>query len=211
MTVQYQGSQPDTRPTSGLAITSLVLGILGLCLGPLAIVPLILGIIGITQTGTNGPRKGKGFAIAGTALGGVGIMGSCLSIGILLPALGKAKQQANKLRSMTHVRSIVQAAVVYSTDHEDQFPGVDQWPDAVLDLGLLDPEILVSPVEDGDGVSYIYLGGWNSFDAQQIVVYEDPKHFAEGVIVGFADAHVEIVDHATFERMLQEQLSNTEP
>ena len=207
----YQSPGPDTRPTSGLAVTSMVLGILFLCLGPLALLPLILGIIGISTTGANGKKQGQGFAIAGTALGGVGLMGSCLSIGIFLPALGKARAQATFLKSKTQVRSLLQGCIIYASDNNELFPPVVSWEDDLLAAGLIDTELLVSPGEDGDGVSYIYLGGEHTFDASQIVIFEDPNHWPnDGVIVGFADNHVEIIPFDIFEQMLAEQINEAE-
>lgn len=207
----YQTPGPDIRPTSGLAVTSMVLGILFLCLGPLALLPLILGIIGITTTGANGQKKGQGFAIAGTALGGVGLMGTCLSIGILLPAIGAARQQAALIVSETQMRSIIQGCIMYADDHNGQFPPTASWEQDLVNMGLVDAAMFVSPGEDGDGVSYFYLGGENTFDATQIVLYEDPDHFPRsGVIVGFADNHVEEIPFDIFEQMLADQISETE-
>ena len=201
---QYHGPVDDNQPYSKLAIWSFVLGILCLCLGPLALIPLILGIIGITST-SGGQGKGMGLAIAGTVLGAFGMLGSCMSAGVLLPALGKARQRANELRSQAQIRSQFHAATIYATQNENQFPLPAQWPDTLIDLGLLEPEILISPLEDGDGVSYIYLGGEQSFDPLQILIYEDPKHLEEGVLLGFADGTVELIPHAEFESMLEDQ------
>jgi len=75
-------------------------------------------------------------------------------------------------------------------------------------LGLVENETLISPLEDGDGVSYILTGvRESSFDATEIVAYEDPKHMDYGVNVLFADMHVEIIDHEIFDAMLSEQES----
>ncbi|MCC5829083.1 MAG: prepilin-type N-terminal cleavage/methylation domain-containing protein [Phycisphaeraceae bacterium] len=47
-----------------------------------------------------------------------------LLIGILLPALGGARDVARTLKCMTQVRSIAQATVNYASDHEDWLPPV---------------------------------------------------------------------------------------
>jgi hypothetical protein len=71
---------PQQTRTNGLAVASLVLGIVGLILaGFFAIVPalaLILGLVALSQirTATPGTLAGKGLAIAGVALGSVGIV-----------------------------------------------------------------------------------------------------------------------------------------
>jgi hypothetical protein len=60
--------QAVTR-TSGFAIASLVLGIVGILINPLAILAIIFGGIGMSQTGKDPNLKGKGMAIAGLVLG----------------------------------------------------------------------------------------------------------------------------------------------
>ena len=213
MSNQPHSSQPgpapdvDSRPTSGLAVTSLVLGILFLCLGgAFSLVPLILGIVGIKQTGANGSRKGRGLAIAGVSLGGAGVLIFFIIFFIQTLALGRAKQSADILRSQTHVRAIAQACASYADDHGGLFPPVENWEQALLDGFYIEQEMLISPGEDGDGISYIYLGGENTWDYNQILIYEDPKHWpTRGVVVGFADFHADMIDHARFEMMLSEQ------
>ena len=105
------------------------------------------------------------------------------------------------------IRSLAQGAIAYAGDHDDQLPTKEQWPEALIELGIIDTELLESKIENGDGVSFLYVPGPNSFDETQMLIYEDPKHWEEGVIVGFADAHVEIVPFEEFERMLAEQLA----
>jgi uncharacterized membrane protein YvbJ len=55
--------------TSGLAVASLVLGIIGLLINFLAILAIIFGAIGISQTGKDPNLKGRGMAVAGLVLG----------------------------------------------------------------------------------------------------------------------------------------------
>jgi len=45
-----------------------------------------------------------------------------LLIGILLPALGKARQRANQLKDSTQVRSILQGMVVFAGNNRDNYP-----------------------------------------------------------------------------------------
>lgn len=45
-----------------------------------------------------------------------------LLIGILLPALGKARQRANQLKDSTQVRSILQGLVVFAGNNRDNYP-----------------------------------------------------------------------------------------
>lgn len=72
------------RPTSGLAVGALVAGIVGLMLGfctfGVASVPaVVLGHLALTDT--HGERKtGRGMAVAGLALGYVGLAGAVVLV-----------------------------------------------------------------------------------------------------------------------------------
>jgi hypothetical protein len=59
--------------TSGLAVASLALGVLGLisCMPPVGVVGLILGIMALRKMQRNPEITGKGFGIAGLVLGGI--------------------------------------------------------------------------------------------------------------------------------------------
>lgn len=73
----YQHAPVEKR-TSGLAVTALVLGIIGLVLSwipivnnaaaVLAVIGLVFGIIAIFATGAKHKKKGRGLAIAGSVL-----------------------------------------------------------------------------------------------------------------------------------------------
>jgi hypothetical protein len=84
----YSGYPPQPQPpqpNSGLAVASLVLGLVGLVFswftfGIPSLLALIFGIVGIRQTGP-GKRAGRGMAVAGTVLGGV-----ILALGIWVSA-----------------------------------------------------------------------------------------------------------------------------
>jgi uncharacterized membrane protein YvbJ len=58
-----------TQKTSGFAIASLVLGIIGILLNFLCVLTIIFGAIALAQIGKNPALKGKGIAIAGLVLG----------------------------------------------------------------------------------------------------------------------------------------------
>ena len=45
-----------------------------------------------------------------------------LLVGILLPALGKARQSARQLKDSTQVRGILQSMVVFSQNNGNQYP-----------------------------------------------------------------------------------------
>ncbi|CAO0836308.1 membrane protein [Streptomyces microflavus] len=74
--------QPVVRPPlSGMAVASLVLSLL-VCLAP---VGLVLGIVALVRIPRNG-KRGKGLAVAGTAVGA-----SVVALSVLLVAVGGAR------------------------------------------------------------------------------------------------------------------------
>jgi prepilin-type processing-associated H-X9-DG protein len=124
-----------------------------------------------------------------------------------------SKAKTNILQSKNMLRNILIAMSMYSKSNPDQPLTKDNWAQILVSSGSMESNLLISPLEDGDGVSYIYVSTPILFDARQnvntrqIAMYEDPKHNKEGVHVGFADGHVEMLDHETFEQMLADQLA----
>jgi hypothetical protein len=74
------------RTTNGLAIASLVLSIVGLCacvLGSVAAV--VCGVVAMRQIDeSRGSQEGRGLAVAGTAIGGVGIVLGIAALALLV-------------------------------------------------------------------------------------------------------------------------------
>jgi prepilin-type processing-associated H-X9-DG protein len=198
-----------TLRTSRLAVWSLVLGVLGLCVPLVGIPALILGIIGIVKARPEHGVGGRGMAIGGTALGAAGlIFGSLffvMMLGMLLPGLGQARDTARQMMSGSKLRVLGVTLSVYAQDNAGSYPPVEGWAEVLIAGGILTPDNLVSPVGDGVGPDYFYLGGSDDASPDRIVAYEDPTHFDDGVNVLFADGRVEVVPHDEFEAMLAEQ------
>jgi len=120
--MQNQTELTPDKPKKGMAIASLVLGIvgiptLGLCfIGGIA--GLILGVIAMTRAGKN-PAKyaGKGLAIAGIVLSSLSLLiaipGTIAALAI--PNLLKSQQAAREAAAIREIRTICQAEVLYST------------------------------------------------------------------------------------------------
>lgn len=140
-----QNNVDGSAKTSGLAVASLVLGILALltiCVGIgaiFALIGLVLGIIGLTKIGKPGqPAGGKGLAIAGVSTSGVGLLMSLLlipmMIGIMLPAIGAAQRTAGQMQSNTQAREIHQTMI---TQAQGQTPNANGDRPMSDDLGEL--------------------------------------------------------------------------
>lgn len=102
-----------------------------------------------------------------------------LLIGILLPALGKARARANQLKDSTQVRSIMQGMVVFAGNNRDNYPlpsrldkndktidGMSLATSREKDLtghifsiliaqGIIETDLCISPVENGQFESFV--------------------------------------------------------
>lgn len=197
-------------PSSAMAITALVLSCVGIVIcGPVGLIGVVLGIIALVQAGAVPPRAGgKGMAIAAIAVGGTATLLSLITIplliGIMLPALGKARASALDLKTSANIRAMCQAVVVYSDSHSGAFPdNADTWEQTLVDSGYLTADMFVSPRSDGIGKDFFYVPGLtNNFDATQVVVYEDPSLDPDETLIGYADCHIENVPQAEALRIL---------
>src|SRR6185436_13144219 len=109
----------------GLAVTSLVLGILSLvCFGLITGIPAIIcGHIAHNRARRSPERYGgAGLAVAGFVTGYVGLLMSLLLPALLLPAFAKAKERAQSIHCMNNLKQVGLSFQVWAQDHDDQFP-----------------------------------------------------------------------------------------
>jgi len=127
------GGTPGTAKISGLAISSLILGILGFfTCGITAVVGLILGIVALVKISkSQGAIRGQGLALAGTIVSALFLMMLPLGAAMILPALAKAKQRAQTIQCVNNVKQLALAARIYSGDHTDRFPPAATWCDTL--------------------------------------------------------------------------------
>lgn len=187
--------------TSGLAIASLVLGILGLrSAGILALPGLIFGIIGLVQIQrSQGRLRGKGLAIAGIAV-------SCCVM-VIMPAsllliFGQARQKARQATCESNLKELNLALLMYATDHDERFPAEGVNWDEVLKPYFSSEELLECP-SDTERPSYqlnppVRGLGWSQirYLAQTVSIFESDdggnvvyRHM-DGANFAFTDGHV---------------------
>ena len=210
---------PATGKTSALAVASLVLGILGVCTcGATAIFGLVLGIIALVMiSNSQGALRGKGMALTGTILSGVFLLMLPVLAAMLLPALAAAKQKAQEINCMNNEKQLVLAVRIYSDANTNTFPPAATWCDAIkTNVGL--EKVFKCPAAPNAASRCDYafnnkLDGMDAakIDPQTVVIFESDagwdahggpelmashRHPKNGVIVGFADGHVEAVPPA---------------
>ncbi len=126
---------PPATPskTSGLAVSSLVLGVLGLfTCGLTALMGLILGIIAMVKvSNSRGALRGNGIALAGIIVSGIFLLMIPIYAAMLLPALAAAKQKAQTINCVHNEKQLAVEVIIYSRDHNGKLPSAATWCDAI--------------------------------------------------------------------------------
>lgn len=205
--------------TSGLAITSLVLGVLGaVSCGLTALVGLVLGIVALVKINkSQGRLSGGGLAIAGIAVSGILLLVAPITAAMLLPALAKAKSRAEHIQCVNHVKQLAVSVMLYANDHDGRLPDADRWCDQVqVYLGNTSQSVLLCPAGNPADRCHYALnaelsgaelnrisspaqtvlfveteGGWNTSGGPELLA--KPSRHRGPRVVGFADGHVEMV------------------
>ncbi|MBE0542628.1 MAG: DUF4190 domain-containing protein [Verrucomicrobia bacterium] len=211
------------RPkTSGMAIASLVLGILGLVsCGATALVGLVLGIVAMVKIkNSEGRLSGNGLAIAGTVVSGVFLLLIPIQAAMLLPALAKAKQRAQTITCINNVKQLSLAVRMYSVASDDRFPPAENWSE-VIQHEVHANKVFQCPSDPSLRCAFAYnrkLGGlpedeinpqtvlffesdagWNAAGGPEL--FSPHKHSRTSVIVGFADGSVRQLPRAEVESL----------
>jgi prepilin-type processing-associated H-X9-DG protein len=113
------------RKTAGLAIASLVLGILSMFCGTFitGIPAIILGIIALVRIGKTPGLGGQGLAIAGLVTGGVGsVFMTAIIVAIMLPAFANVRSKANEIACASKVKMLCVASIAFAQEHDNTLP-----------------------------------------------------------------------------------------
>jgi hypothetical protein len=201
---------PPQGKTSGMAIASLVLGILGFC-GITAVLGLILGIaaqVKISKSG--GQLKGRGLAIAGMVVSGFMLLLSLLiGAGLLLPALARLKQNVQSSNCDNNARQVALAIRLYADENDGKCPPAVNWCDAILN-NVPGPETFKCPQRSSEKSGFAFNaklagktlssippdtvlifesgGGWNFTGGPEAIVARPPH--GKSYVFGFADGNV---------------------
>jgi len=190
-------SQPGEAVQTGLAVATLVLGILGLTMCPLVgVVALVMGIVCLVRI-RNEPHRhgGRGMAIAGLTCGAVSLVWLPVLLAIVLASLSRARELSKRMACAANMKAIGTTLMIYSHDHSDQGPLT---LDMLVEMGLVDAKQIVCPSANPASPNYIFVAGSadaEGGDSESVVMYE-PKanHGGEGGNFLFTDGH------ASFER-----------
>ena len=133
-----------------------------------------------------------------------GVAGAALGLGIAMPAMARARQQGKYAVSMSNLKQLGLAIIMYADEHDGKFP---ESLEQVWNYHR-EPKILESPQKPAgfDGPSYIYVKGHSlkaGSPAKQIIVYENPEYLRDQVTAVFLDGHVERMTRDRFVRAIE--------
>jgi hypothetical protein len=199
--------------TSAMAVTSLVLGILGVfTCGLTALFGLILGIVAMVRVKNSGGKlSGNGLALAGIIVSAIFLFMIPIFAAMLLPALAAAKQKAQLINCVNYEKQLSLAMRIYSGDNKDQFPPAATWCDAIKTYAGSEKIFKCVAVNSGSRCDYAFNsklsgldeskvnpqtvllfesdGGWDANGGPELMIGKS-RH-ARMFVVAFADGSVQ--------------------
>jgi prepilin-type processing-associated H-X9-DG protein len=199
--------------TSGMAVTSLVLGILGMfTCGLTALFGLVFGIIALVKVkNSKGATGGRGIALAGVIVSAVFLFMIPIFAAILLPALAAAKQKAQEIGCVNNEKQLALAVRIYSGDNANHFPPAATWSDTINTAVGSEKVFKCPAASSGSRCDYAFNAkldgleegkvnprtvmifeadaGWNANGGPELMIGK-PRH-ARMFVVAFADGSVQ--------------------
>jgi hypothetical protein len=125
--------------------------------------------------------------------------------GVLLPSIGKAREQAQLVQAATQVRQLTVAMMIYAAENVDAVPGDFEALGPYLGEGILSSPF--GPVSDGRGDYWMNTTPTNisaiRFPNRQVAFYDRAMYeHACKVAVGFFDGHAAIMDKPDFDALI---------
>jgi hypothetical protein len=129
-----------------------------------------------------------------------------------MPALFAAREQAQRLQSMSNVRQLLIGVIMYSNENKGRLP--ENFPGDLAPYLGGEPNmaaVVRNPAQPGRSPAYVYVrpaGAAKITDVKNaagtVLVYEAYGAWpAKGIVVGFVDGHAELVaDEAQFKKLL---------
>ncbi len=221
-------ASPTPQRTSVMAVVGLILALLGMfTFGLSALVAIVICLIAIATIGkSEGRVKGQGLAVAGLIIAVVIVLMFAVLIGLLVPAIYRARAMARQVMVNSQGRQLGVAAVTYAVDFDDYLPPADQWR-IVLEPYLGGPidQSLRSPYPDAAGCELVFNENLSltqmsriTDPSQTVLFFEapnpppytggeelitrQPPRGPNGYVVVFTDGHAENIDPADLSTLI---------
>ena len=214
---------PITPVFCGMAIASLVLGILAFCIPCIAaIIGLVLGIIALISIGkSNGRLKGTGLAVTGITLSAISLVVLPVLMAILMPALARTRDLAYTMLCATNMKGMANAMLAYQQDYNGNFPTSSRWCDLLTEKADVSRTTLWCKAHGDYEDSSCYAmneyvesagrnpppdmvllfetdPGWNQVGGPEMIGAVHRLRNAEGCNILFVDGRVEFVEKERF-------------
>ncbi|MDA3963755.1 MAG: hypothetical protein PF961_23450 [Planctomycetota bacterium] len=144
-----------------------------------------------------GEGVGAGWQLHGRGpLGGATVLvpnvgSSAVLAGLLLPAIGSARNSARRAQSMNNMKQLIMCSFAYQTDNDQRYPlDFDEMNQATGNE--LPNKIFYSPLGNGrmdDSTRYVYIRATPNAKSMQPIIF-DPIRDGGKLLVTYADGHV---------------------
>ena len=184
----YAGGMPYAPQTSGLAVASMILGILGLfALGLTSLPAVICGHVSLSQIKRSAGRLGgQGMAIAGLVTGYLSMALFALVIvgvlaGIALPVFSTVQERGKEVKSLAMAKQIGLGCKLYAADNNGKFPKTLE--ELVPDF-LSDKHLFVCPLDRTQSpMGYDYFGGTDDDPHRVLLQSKATTHDGKRVVI----------------------------
>ncbi len=114
----------------------------------------------------------------------------------------RARTQANRMASATHIRQLLIGMQMYANEHKGEFPDTLE---QAAKRAEVPPAVLINPGRPAENPGYVYIKPPDGVKAgsDRVVLYEKYKPTDEGINLGFADGHVEFWPRQTAEKQIE--------
>ena len=190
-----QAFYPVAAPqTSGVAVASMVLGLLSLFTGCLTALPAIIcGHIALSQIKHSmGRLGGRGMAITGLAVGYVFIvLFAIILAAIALPVFNSVSERGRAVKSIAEAKQIGLACKLYAGDNDGHFP---KTLDELVPTYLSDKHLFVCPLDSSKSpMGYEYFGGMDDDDLRKVLLQSKAMTHDGKRVVVYTDNFGELV------------------
>ena len=160
----------QTPETPGVAVASMVLGILGFFFCILTGIPAVIcGHIALSRIDrSGGALTGRGFAITGLVTGYLSFFLVFVFAGMALPVFSAVKDKALETQSLSNAKQIALGCKLYASDNDGKFPAKLE---DLVPTYVQDRKIFMDPADPQHSpVGYEYFGGKDTDPPDKILL-----------------------------------------
>lgn len=207
---QFQRPVQKSSGSRGLAVTSLVFGLLGVsvgifaCPGVLSLVAIILGAVALVKSSADDAESSRGPAIGGVVTGAIGLIaGPVIVFVMIIPAINAMRDVGEKTFCQSNLQQIGWGIEMYA----DQDPD-GALPDnmgSVVNAGYMMAFSMQCPAQAQGQQSYYYVPGQSAAESTAVIMFEDPSnHGGTGGHVLYKDGSVVFIENPKYQEIVDE-------